>query len=29
MHIKPRSVNPDLLDVTFQVSTFYLQERTS
>jgi general secretion pathway protein M len=29
MHIKPRSANPDLLDVTFQVSTFYLQEKTS
>jgi general secretion pathway protein M len=29
MHIKPRTANPDLLDVTFQVSTFYLQERTS
>jgi general secretion pathway protein M len=29
MHIKPRPANPDLLDVTFQVSTFYLQERTS
>jgi general secretion pathway protein M len=29
MHIKPRAANPDLLDVTFQVSTFYLQERTS
>jgi len=28
MHIKPRPANPDLLDVTFQVSTFYLQERT-
>jgi general secretion pathway protein M len=29
MHIKPRTANPDLLDVTFQVSTFYLQEKTS
>jgi general secretion pathway protein M len=29
MHIKPRAANPDLLDVTFQVSTFYLQEKTS
>jgi uncharacterized membrane-anchored protein len=29
LHIKPRPANPDLLDVTFQVSTFYLQERTS
>ncbi len=29
MHVKPRPANPDLLDVTFQVSTFYLQERTS
>jgi general secretion pathway protein M len=29
IHIKPRPANPDLLDVTFQVSTFYLQERTS
>jgi general secretion pathway protein M len=29
MHIKPRPANPELLDVTFQVSTFYLQERTS
>jgi Tfp pilus assembly protein PilO len=29
MHLKPRPANPDLLDVTFQVSTFYLQERTS
>jgi general secretion pathway protein M len=29
MHIKPRPANPDLLDVTFQVSTFYLQERSS
>jgi general secretion pathway protein M len=29
MAIKPRSANPDLLDVTFQVSTFYLQEKTS
>jgi general secretion pathway protein M len=29
MHIKPRTANPDLLDVTFQVSTFYLQDRTS
>ncbi|MGH8066457.1 MAG: hypothetical protein ACRERE_14720 [Candidatus Entotheonellia bacterium] len=28
MHIKPRPANPDQLDVTFQVSTFYLQERT-
>jgi general secretion pathway protein M len=28
MHIKPRAANPDQLDVTFQVSTFYLQERT-
>jgi general secretion pathway protein M len=28
MQIKPRPANPDLLDVTFQVSTFYLQERT-
>jgi general secretion pathway protein M len=28
MHIKPRPANPDLLDVTFQVSTFHLQERT-
>jgi general secretion pathway protein M len=28
MHIKPRPADPDLLDVTFQVSTFYLQERT-
>jgi general secretion pathway protein M len=28
MHIKPRLANPDQLDVTFQVSTFYLQERT-
>jgi general secretion pathway protein M len=28
MHIKPRTANPDQLDVTFQVSTFYLQERT-
>ncbi len=27
--IKPRSANPDTLDVTFQVSTFYLQEKTS
>jgi general secretion pathway protein M len=29
MHIKPRPADPDLLDVIFQVSTFYLQERTS
>ena len=29
LHIKPHPANPDLLDVTFQVSTFYLQERTS
>ena len=29
MHIKPRPATPELLDVTFQVSTFYLQERTS
>jgi general secretion pathway protein M len=29
MAIKPRSANPDLLDVTFHVSTFYLQEKTS
>ena len=29
MHIKPRPANLDLLDVTFQVSTFYLQERAS
>jgi hypothetical protein len=29
IHIKPRTANPDLLDVTFQVSTFYLQEKTS
>jgi general secretion pathway protein M len=29
MHVKPRAANPDLLDVTFQVSTFYLQEKTS
>jgi general secretion pathway protein M len=29
MQIKPRPANPDLLDVTFQVSTFYLQEKTS
>jgi general secretion pathway protein M len=29
MQIKPRAANPDLLDVTFQVSTFYLQEKTS
>lgn len=28
MHIKPRAANPDQLDVTFQVSTFYPQERT-
>lgn len=28
MHVKPRPANSDLLDVTFQVSTFYLQERT-
>jgi general secretion pathway protein M len=28
MHIKPRAANPDQLDVTFQVSTFYLPERT-
>jgi general secretion pathway protein M len=28
MHIKPRAANPDVLDVTFQVSTFYLQEKT-
>jgi general secretion pathway protein M len=28
MHIKPRAANPDMLDVTFQVSTFYLQEKT-
>jgi general secretion pathway protein M len=28
MHIKPRAANPDQLDVTFQVSTFYLQDRT-
>jgi general secretion pathway protein M len=28
MVIKPRSANADLLDVTFQVSTFYLQEKT-
>jgi len=28
MHVKPRPAQPDLLDVTFQVSTFYLQERT-
>lgn len=27
MHIKPRAANPDMLDVTFQVSTFYLQEK--
>jgi len=29
MHIKPRPADPDMLDVTFQVSTFYLQERSS
>jgi len=29
MQVKPRAANPDQLDVTFQVSTFYLQERTS
>jgi general secretion pathway protein M len=29
MQIKPRPADPDLLDVTFQVSTFYLQEKTS
>jgi general secretion pathway protein M len=29
LQIKPRSANPDLLDVTFQVSTFYPQERAS
>jgi hypothetical protein len=29
MQIKPRPANPDSLDVTFHVSTFYLQERTS
>ncbi|MGH8055830.1 MAG: hypothetical protein ACREOH_01140 [Candidatus Entotheonellia bacterium] len=29
LHIKPRSANPDMLDVTFQVSTFYLLERSS
>jgi len=29
MHIKPRAANPDVLDVTFHVSTFYLQEKTS
>lgn len=28
MQVKPRAANPDQLDVTFQVSTFYLQERT-
>jgi general secretion pathway protein M len=28
LQIKPRTANPDQLDVTFQVSTFYLQERT-
>ena len=28
MQIKPRAADPDLLDVTFQVSTFYLQEKT-
>ena len=28
MAIKPRTANADLLDVTFQVSTFYLQEKT-
>ncbi len=27
MHIKPRAANPDQLDVTFQVSTFYLNKR--
>ena len=27
--IKPRPANPDMLDVTFQVSTFYLQKKTS
>jgi hypothetical protein len=27
MHIKPRPANPDQLDVTFQVSTFYLQDK--
>ena len=27
--LKPRSANPDTLDVTFQVSTFYLQKKTS
>jgi general secretion pathway protein M len=27
LQIKPRSANADLLDVTFQVSTFYLQDR--
>ena len=29
LHIKPRAANPDMLDVTVQVSTFYLQEKTS
>jgi general secretion pathway protein M len=29
LHIKPRAANPDVLDVTFQVSTFYLQDKTS
>lgn len=27
MHVKPRAADPDQLDVTFQVSTFYLQEK--
>ena len=27
MHVKPRAADPDMLDVTFQVSTFYLQEK--
>ena len=28
MHIKPRPSDQNVLDVTFQVSTFYLQEKT-
>lgn len=29
LHVKPRAANPDMLDVTVQVATFYLVERTS
>jgi len=28
LHLKPRAANPDALDATFQVSTFYLLQKT-